>query len=481
MDLGQVFTSKAVADYMVSLFSKNTSSILEPCFGKGAFIDACLTAGFTNIDACELDYTLYNNGKLKYPQLNLFNVDFLNFHPGTLYDGIIMNPPYIRQEKIDDLRPLGITKNSLRNSQLYKKLPSTANLYMYFVLKAISLLKKDGQLIIIFPSTWMDANSGKEFKEILLSQMSLYEKIYVSGDVFEENALVDVIILKLIKNGFSEHLPTEKRLILSCNTLTEKKDVPVHLSLNLPKNFDYYATVRRGLSTGWNKMFINPSPIMEEGAILTDIISSPKNVTGYTTTNAKTDKLLLIPRGATLSDQALEYLQKSKQLLLEKKKPKTLYNRSLKDKEWYTLKPLDSSGIIFGYIIRSDIRFILNTSDVIARDNFYIITPRFNPYLTFALLNNFYTFYQLEQLGKRYGAGVLKIQRYDIEALHFIDINCLPKESLLALENLGKKLTETADISIIYEITSEISKHTNISYKDIVNTYYMLKEKRLEM
>ena len=61
MDLGQVFTSSVVAKYMVSLLNISfSSSILDPCFGDGVFIDACLEAGFTNITGYEIDENLYN-------------------------------------------------------------------------------------------------------------------------------------------------------------------------------------------------------------------------------------------------------------------------------------------------------------------------------------------------------------------------------------------------------------------------------------
>ena len=60
-----------------------------------------------------------------------------------------MNPPYIRQEKIDDLARLGITKEKLRKDKIYEPLPSTANMYMYFIFKALDLLKEEGELIVI--------------------------------------------------------------------------------------------------------------------------------------------------------------------------------------------------------------------------------------------------------------------------------------------------------------------------------------------
>lgn len=121
MDLGQIFTNKYVAEYMVSLFNlDNTDAILDPCFGEGAFIEACLNQGFKNISGYELDENLYKEVKTTYPTLNLHNADFLNINYNGKYDGIIMNPPYIRQEKIDNLKPYGITKKILRKNAILK-------------------------------------------------------------------------------------------------------------------------------------------------------------------------------------------------------------------------------------------------------------------------------------------------------------------------------------------------------------------------
>ena len=56
LDLGQVFTSSAIAEYMVSLFSlNNNASILDPCFGGGAFLKALNAASYKNVTGFEID------------------------------------------------------------------------------------------------------------------------------------------------------------------------------------------------------------------------------------------------------------------------------------------------------------------------------------------------------------------------------------------------------------------------------------------
>lgn len=66
-----------------------------------------------------MDTTLFENTKAKYQQYRLINGDFLKYSDSNAYDGIVMNPPYIRQEKIDELESYGITKERLRSNPFF--------------------------------------------------------------------------------------------------------------------------------------------------------------------------------------------------------------------------------------------------------------------------------------------------------------------------------------------------------------------------
>lgn len=259
MDLGQVFTNKTVAEYMVSMFELGKDAlILDPCFGAGAFLTAGMLQGFTNIEGYEIDEELYEKVKKQFSQFKLYNKDFLKVSNTRKYDGIIMNPPYIRQEKIDDLEKLGITKNKLRKNKIYEQLPSTANMYMYFIFKALDLLKVDGEMVVIFPSSWMDARSGKAFQMALNSRATIIKQVHISGEVFEKSALVEVVILKLKKGSIKcksqvEYLEARGDSICEVLKAVDYEDI----EFDIP--FSKYASVRRGLTTGYNAMYINPA------------------------------------------------------------------------------------------------------------------------------------------------------------------------------------------------------------------------------
>lgn len=481
MDLGQVFTNENVAEYMVSLFNlNNTATILEPCFGAGAFLKACMNQGYNNVTGYELDETLYKEVQEKYPDFALHNQDFLCTNFEIKYDGIIMNPPYIRQEKIDDLHSYNITKDVLRQNHLFAKLPRTANMYMYFIFKAIDALKSKGELVVIFPSSWLQARSGRIFEKLLYSECTLKQQIHISGEVFEKDALVEVVILKLIKGKVAIESETKNLEILN-GQFVDKVFCAVNGTIDFNMRFEKYARVRRGLTTGFNTMFINPVLKNESSKkALVPIISSPKSIDGYSTNTAETDILFAPTNDIRLNEEIMTYISFWENHILQTGTPKILFEKIRQGVSWYSIRPFDSRGILFSYFVRNDMKFIDNSLGTLARDNFYIIYPRIDHMLLFALLNNYYTYYQLEKVGKKYGAGLLKLQRYDLEDLKFLNIDTISENDKIRLSELAMRLSTDGDESLISEITEVIATYSDVNFKEITNQYNEIKRQRLE-
>ena len=155
---------------------------------------------------------------------------------------------------------------------------------------------------------------------------------------------------------------------------------------------------------------------------------------GYTTNNSKYDNILIVDNEKKCS----KYLLNVKNRILKEGKPKTLYNKIKNNKKWYQIKTFNCTGIIFNYFIRNDIRFIYNKNFEIVRDNFYIINCNIDEKLAFALLNNYYIYYQLEKTGKKYGNGLLKIQKYDFNNLNIVN-------PLIITNSDKKKLIELSE------------------------------------
>ena len=97
----------------------------------------------------------------------------------------------------------------------------------------------------------------------------------------------------------------------------------------------------------------------------------------------------------------------------------------------------------------------------------------------FALLNNYYTFYQLEKICKKYGAGLLKLQRYDLENLCFPDISEFSQTDVESLKTLSLNLISNNDSSAISDITKVISQYSNVKYDILLKAYHSIKSHRL--
>lgn len=477
MNLGQVYTRSIIADFMTSMFDLNMDSkVLDPCFGHGVFITSLLKNTPYNITGVEIDknsYSSFSNPDTS--RCTLIQGDF--FDLTEMFDGIVMNPPYVRQEEIDDLSPLGVTKKKVQSICGLTPISSKANLYMYFILRSILLLKDAGQLIAIFPNSWENTPIGKEFLSNILRYGFIQRFISVEGNAFEGSPLVDVCIIKFIrgKSGNTERLKLtitdDKGLALS-----EDKRIFGKLSYNSLVTLKNIARVRRGITTGYNKVFINP-PIFTK-THLVDILSSPKDVHGFSTKKSRQDKLLLLPANAKLDYEEKTYLDECSKNIIRDGKPKTLLDLIEKGATWYSMNIPEKAQIVFSYIIRSNMKFILNEGKCNVRDNFYMISSNYDPLLLFALLNNYHIYCQLETVGKSYGNGVLKLQTYDINNLMLPKIEILSDEDYSSLLQIGSTLACTSNPLLLDESTEILNKY----YADTNSKerYLSLKEERLK-
>jgi hypothetical protein len=107
------------------------------------------------------------------------------------FDVVIGNPPYIRQEELQEIKPY------LKST--YKTFAGTADLYVYFVERGLSIMRKKGRFVYILPNKWMRASYGENLRAFLLEQN--IESIIDFGDlpVFEE-AITYPCILRIEKN-----------------------------------------------------------------------------------------------------------------------------------------------------------------------------------------------------------------------------------------------------------------------------------------
>ena len=116
------------------------------------------------------------------------------------FDILIGNPPYVRQEKIKEI------KAYLKDN--YTVYTGVADLYVYFFEKGLTILKKGGIFSFICSNKFTKANYGKPLRKFILNYQLQKYTDYTKEKVFED-AIVDpciTIIKKLSSNDESKVL-----------------------------------------------------------------------------------------------------------------------------------------------------------------------------------------------------------------------------------------------------------------------------------
>ena len=85
----------------------------------------------------------------------------------AVFDIVIGNPPYVRQEKIKELKPL------LKDVYQYECYTGTADLFVYFYERSIKLLKPHGTLSFITSNKWYRAKYGENLRRFMATQTQL--------------------------------------------------------------------------------------------------------------------------------------------------------------------------------------------------------------------------------------------------------------------------------------------------------------------
>jgi type I restriction-modification system DNA methylase subunit len=96
-------------------------------------------------------------------------------------DVIVANPPYIRQEKIEDKERV---RKHLKNLEV--DLEVRADIYAYFFTHAYQFLKPNGRLGFITSDKWLDTKYGMQLASFFLDNFKIYAIIKFDKQVFAD-------------------------------------------------------------------------------------------------------------------------------------------------------------------------------------------------------------------------------------------------------------------------------------------------------
>jgi Predicted O-methyltransferase len=232
--IGFVETPKEIAELMVDLASIDKNDpVLDTGCGKGIFLQALKDKGYKNIYGIEIDEELYDYCRRTFN--NVIFGDFLTYEFKERFSLIIGNPPYAHFNQLP-------TQLARKVREIIKT--SEGDIYYAFIVKSISLLKENGELIYIVPYHFFYNTYAKFLRETILK----FGKIEIIIDLDEarlfRNENPETIIFKFKKGKYN--LKDEKIKVLRIKSIkasslgiyTKAKESLLHQTSN--DLFDYY-------------------------------------------------------------------------------------------------------------------------------------------------------------------------------------------------------------------------------------------------
>jgi adenine-specific DNA-methyltransferase len=195
--LGAVATPPDLVSFMVSLvtMSRSRLRVLEPACGDAPFLRAFAERYGTHHElvGVDIDPTSVTQARCRIPSATILEEDFLLWQPNERFDLIIGNPPYgiIGDASHYPIHALKEQKN------LYKRRFQTwqgkFNIYGAFIEHSVNLLRPDGRLLLVVPSSWLVLDDFARLRQFLAREGRL--EVYYMGRPFPERKVVAVVLV----------------------------------------------------------------------------------------------------------------------------------------------------------------------------------------------------------------------------------------------------------------------------------------------
>lgn len=495
--LGQFFTPYSVACFMSQWLTEVSASepqILDPCAGLGVF-ERALSATCPDF-ASNARFTLWEKDadlaqdlaavcKRLSIQHSITSKDFLDEHAwSAAYDAIIANPPYYKHHYVENKEDI----RAAISSKVGAPFSVQTNIYCWFLIKALSMLKPGGRLAFIIPTEFLNANYGRDVKKHLLETGFLRSIISVcyKSRTFDDAITTACVLLaerahessrgiRFYRADSSDQLGDLTEFLASAECIEyEASDLDVERKWRsyFPGNravdtessnlvpFFTYGRFSRGIATGANAFFaMRPSTAAAQGLPAESLIpclSKARQAPGKIFTQhdfealLQSDKPVYLFDGEAATDKAVgRYIGSGEAAGFQHRHLTRMRN------PWYALEKRSVSKIWVGVFGRAGIRFVWNESNCVSLTCFHLFQPSRSgesclPFL-FLYLNSSIGRDFLELEKREYGGGLEKYEPNDINKALVPDFELLDPES-------SKRLIELQTAFIHAEMGSSEEK-----------------------
>jgi adenine-specific DNA-methyltransferase len=433
------FISKRVLSHFGG---RSRMSILEPSVGDGAFITELEKENNININLTALDI---NDIELKIASkkwskktASFIKTDFLEYSTNKHYSAVIGNPPYVKKNILTS-KQIELSKEIHSNESLTEA--SVKNIWTTFLVKANTLLAKNGILAFVLPSELLQVKFAEEVREYLKREFERIE-IFTFNDLMFECKGQDTIVLFAYKKAehkgefftnisSKESLEQNRFVLKNNNLLVESKVKWTHHFLtsdeltfidNLKKELktvNDYSNSKPGIVTAANKFFIIDNeieeqydlskytkPIIQKGLFVNgSVVFSDEDIKKLEE-NKRPTKLLQLNDNDKISKKLRNYLDIG---VLEEIPDR--YKCKIRN-NWYVVPNISEKPDAF-FFKRSHLypKLLKNNSNAFVTDSAYKVGMR-DGYDLNSFIYSFYNTLTLllsELDGRYYGGGVLEL------------------------------------------------------------------------
>lgn len=405
-------------------------SIFDPACGNGILLLEALRVSKQLSDKqgpCLVGCDRFKQKNLD-QHIKFIQSDFFKFKTDEQFDLILTNPPYIQSARID---------SKIRNIY-YKRyaqplgLSSNLDLWVYFLIKSISHLKKGGAVAAVLPWSFLEAEYAQKVRQWIADRFGKVEVLVLQGSHFEHTVKRVLLVwlkeygtsAKYIKLGHADgcnkkpyfkELPREiwnyKNAMVGLNP--EINDILSRLRRSGFRPLDEYADVSIGVVTGANKYFILPKQNAEnkgfsEQSVLR-ILTSVEDLRRVASSKTMDNVLIQFKR---LTKRKANYIRNGEKLGVDKRVH--CARRKKQTGSWYSINPGPLPDAFFTYRV-SAIPYLFKNPDSYQCTNslhkviFNGTSETEQKWIELSLLSLFGQL-SLESSGRHYGNGIIKIE-----------------------------------------------------------------------
>jgi len=461
---GQFWTPGWVADAMVAyVLREGASRIFDPAVGEGVFLHAAkrIARGLgqaielrgTELDSQLIEQKLpadFSQSELKGITLQ----DFVLDPPQEQFEAIVANPPYIRHHRLPQVYKKGLKQ--FVASFLDCKIDGRAGLHVYFLLRALQLLKPEGRLSFIVPSDTFEGVFAPALWGWIAGRYQIESVVTFTADATPFPGVDTNAVIVCIRN----ELPSENYDWAQCSQANSpglkqwlEGAISNHADLQIERRSIHdwvqrglsrghkpgseeficlgdLVRVMRGVATGANEFFFLTKSQVREFSIpeeflrlavgrtrdVDDAELTAERLIALSTLGRPT--LLFSPDGRALSD-----FPKAVQDYLKQGEALDFSSRTLiaTRRPWYKMECRVTPPFLFAYLGRRNVRFIRNLVGAIPLTGFLCIYPKDSSKENIEKLWQLFRHPEildgLASVGKSYGGGAIKVEPRSLERL----------------------------------------------------------------